>query len=464
MRVCREIVRRSALAAVLLCGGMVASPVAGQTYQIHEANEGARCFSVSTEIKTQGKVRTVAAPGKTQDLPLQSTAAFAFRERRLGPAGRDARALRAVRDFTAARVTAKVGDHPSDIALPNDVRLIVASGRREGMINYCPRALLTRDQVDLLEMPGDPLLLQALLPTHEVELNKSWTVPEWLVQVLSGVEAIETASMSGVLKSMTGNEAVVEVDGRISGLREGAKTNVAIRGTVTCRTDTNYLSAANLTYTIEGDVGSVAPGMEATVTVKLTRAPTQEVGPLTDALLAAIPVEPPAEALRLVFDATPWQTRLLHSRDWFVFHAVLDQPPKVAILRLVEQGSLVCQCNISPIPDAAPGTQTPIDQFQRDIKNVLGDAFRGFKSQQTFRTGDGRMVAEVIVSGEARVQKEDGAYLMPMEWRYYLLTDPNGRQISFVFALDPNLVAQLAGRDRQLVNDLEFLPVKPGRR
>jgi hypothetical protein len=432
--------------------------------KLSEAPGDLRVFAVSVDVATQGKAMTSAGPGQTKDLPLQSTAKFAFRERRLPPAGRDAKALRAVREFASATMSATVDNTPTSIVLPAEMRTIVATGRREGLLNYSPQALLTRDQVDLLDMPGDPLPLIATLPFAEVEPGQSWPVPEWAAQMLTGIEAVESATMTGTLVSVAGREAAIKLEGTVAGLRDGAKTNVSLSGTLTYDSTQQYLSRAALAYTIKADVGSVAPGLEATVQVKLTRQPTQDAGTLTDALAASIPIEPPAESLRLVFDATPWATRLLHDRSWFVFHAVLDQPPKVAILRLVEQGGLVCQCNISPIPDAAPGTQTPVDQFQRDIQTVLGDTFRGFKSQQAYRIADGRMVIEVVATGEVQVQREEGAFLMPMEWHYYLCTEPGGRQISFVFALDPKLAPQLAGRDKVLVNDLQFLPVQAARK
>jgi hypothetical protein len=428
---------------------------------LSEPSGDVRVFSVNVEIATKGTLRTQAEQGKTTDLPVESTAAFVFRERRLPPAGRDARALQAVREFETARMQATIQGSETVVELPDSQKLIVASGRSEGVLNYSLRTLLTREQVDLLEMPCDPLTLISLLPGESVDVGSTWKVPEWAGQMLAGVEAVSKVDLNGKVDSLTETEAKLRISGTVSGLKAGAATTLTLEGVLEFDIANNYLRGGTLRVEVAADIGTVAPGIQASVTARFSRRPATTSGAITDALVESIPLDPPDRALELVFDAGPWGLRLRHDRGWYVFHAILDQPPKVVILRLVELGSLVSQCNISPIPDAVPGEHTPLDEFASDIQTSLGHVFRGFKSQKVSPLTDGRTLVEVIATGEVTrtgKDKEGQMYEMktPMEWRYYIVADASGRQVSCLFALEPALAEQLGNRDRALVESIEF--------
>jgi hypothetical protein len=45
-----------------------------------------------------------------------------------------------------------------------------------------------------------------------------------------------------------------------------------------------------------------------------------------------------------------------------------------------------------------------------------------------------------------------------MQWIYYLVANGDGRQIAFVFSLDPRQADELDNRDLAIVAGLEFLP------
>lgn len=427
-----------------------------------EAATELRVFQVETQVATQGTLRTADGPGKTRELPMQATARFRFRERRLAAAGRDALAFRALRDYESARMQATIDKEPTGLELPAASSLIVAAGQREGVLSYSFRTLLTRDQLDLLNYPGDPLALLAILPEGPVDTGSEWTAPEWAAQMLAGIEAVETARLTGQVTACDAQEVKMTIQGSVRGIQEGAKTTVDIQGELVFDRPGQYLRTARLTGTIQGDIGVVAPGVTAQVTVQMDRRPTQEAGQLTDAVVEATPLEPPARALQLAFDAAPWRVRLRHDRNWYVFQAIFDTAPKVAILRLVEKGSLICQCNLSPIPDAPPGRHTPAEEFEQDIRRALGKSFREIRAREVTPLNDGRTLVQVVAAGETQLEGktkegERQAIAIPMEWRYYILADRSGRQVSFVFALEQGLAAALGTRDRELVQSLEFL-------
>ena len=49
-----------------------------------------------------------------------------------------------------------------------------------------------------------------------------------------------------------------------------------------------------------------------------------------------------------------------------------------------------------------------------------------------------------------------------MQWHYYLVANPQGRQLAFVFTVDPKQSETFESRDLSIVSGLEFLaPPEP---
>jgi hypothetical protein len=318
--------------------------------------------------------------------------------------------------------------------------------------------LLTRETVDLLEIPGDPLTLLALLPVADVHVGEEWTPADWVLQMLTGLEAVETSALKCKLEQASPAAAKVSFAGKITGQRLGTNTSVEVNGVLVFNLEEKYLSQAKTIYTIVSDVGAVNPGLNMKVTAALTRKPAGSVGSLTEPLLASIPLQAPQEQLQLVYLAEPWKMELSHRRDWHLFQAIYDGGAPVAILRLVELGSLVSQCNVSPAPSAVPGQTTPLERFESDIEQSLGERFREILSRERIPTEDGRLIYRVVAAGNVVIKSNKGRSDIPMNWIYYLVAHPQGRQASFVFSVEPPLLEQLKDQDRELVLSLRFLP------
>ena len=149
---------------------------------------------------------------------------------------------------------------------------------------------------------------------------------------------------------------------------------------------------------------------------------------------------------------TPGRGRLLHDRNWHIFH----QTPRVAILRRLENGQLVAQCNLSKAPDVAAGKMTGRDEFLRDVKTALGPRLRELVSVEPLRlrsAGPGQRGWRITASGI-----DHG---LPMHWFYYLCTHPSGRQLSIVFAVESDRLKSWRQRDRDIVSRLEIAPKRP---
>jgi len=429
------------------------------------ADETAAPYRVSTRVKATGKPVLSAGRGKTATHVMTARAEFVFTERRLPSGGRDAMSLRAARDFQTARMESVVtpeGDAPgvpkaeTTVSLPQHLQLIVAEGRTSGVDCYCPTSPMTRETIDLLELPGDPLALASLLPPKPVEVDESWAPPEWAGQMLAAIEAIEKSTLSCKVASADASTATIAVTGVVRGQRDGANCEVTIDGTIIYGRAKDAITDAKLTYSVKSSIGAVSPGLDLTMEVETNRQPLDAPGRLNDKVIASIPIAAPANAADLVYDAAPWGIRLRHSREWFFYQASLEQLPQVAIFRLMDKGSIIAQCNISPIGAAPAGQHVPLDQFEKDIRDSLGPRLVSIRAKEQLNVDTGMKVFRVIADGKHTIAGPKEKVEIPTTWIYYLCASPSGKQASFVFAVESKLVDQMGARDEELVRSLQF--------
>ncbi|HCO21814.1 MAG: hypothetical protein CME31_26060 [Gimesia sp.] len=436
------------LALVALVLSASANDSFAEPYEFREPVQDARTFNVNSTVRVKGQLETAIKTGQARSLALDVDGKFQYLERRLPGTGRDAEAFRSLRYYEAATATIDVQGQKTYARGSDKHRLIVAEGTLEGLSLHAPNSHLLPSEVELLNSPGDSLPVMALLPQSDVEVGEVWTPDRWVLQSLTGLEAVLKSELTCQLDSVEDQLATISFTGSIEGATVGAQTTITVKGKLQFRLDHNYISQLELQQTEKRSVGSVSPGMKVTADVNWTRSVATASGPLTDEILASIPLETSPEAKYLSFEP-PWDIRLLLPRDWYVFH----QTGQVAVLRLLDKGSLVSQANISKIPTVKPGEHTSEEQFQQDIRSSLGDKLIKILKAENLSTDDGRFIHRVTVAGKAND--------IPVQWIYYLCAAPSGRQISFVFTVDEKLINELDNRDTDIVLGLQFLEPKP---
>jgi len=435
---------------------------AAEKIDFAEPEADSRVRLVRSHVQVSGQLQTAAGGGKKISLKLNADAQYRFFERRLSGAGRDAETLRTARFYRFANNEAEVApaDLPagtvpkkSTLKLPETKHLIVAHGRREGAMLYSPTATLTYDQLDLISTPGDSLSLLSLLPREEVAAGDSWKPETWAVQMLCGIEAMTKGEITCKLEEADPKSARVTFSGAAEGATLGAPTNMQLTGEFNFDRIAKLITRARVKQTEARAIGAAKPGLEVTATVTLERTlaeDSSEAKLLSDAAVAELPVEPAPEMQFLRFES--WGTRFYHDRDWHQFHQTND----VAVLRLMENGSLLAQVNVSPIPAAASGSHTSEEQFQTDIRQSLDKKLKSITKAESLKprnATDKRFLFRVTVDGSA-----DG---VPMTWFYHLCAAPTGQQVSFVFAVETKNLEKFNNRDLSLVRLLEFLPARP---
>ncbi|MGE5194091.1 MAG: hypothetical protein ACM3U2_16470, partial [Deltaproteobacteria bacterium] len=218
------------------------------------------------------------------------------------------------------------------------------------------------------------------------------------------------------------------------------------------------ISRMELTQTEKRAIGAVSPGLDVVAKATLRRGIVERPAHLTDRDLSDLPLEPNDASRLLIFEAPAWNVRFYHDRHWHLF----QQTSEVALLRLLDKGGLVAQCNIKKLADAEPGKHVSQEQFLADVQQSLGKNFQEIVQSEKLRLKEGLFVVRVVVAGtvERRNARKE-IETAPMQWIYYLVANADGRQVSFVFSVDPAQVKSLGDRDLSIVGGLEFLAPRP---
>ncbi len=446
----------------ICCGAVVlftlvlnTSPLAAESISVSEPATEQRVFSVRARLQVSGQIETSAPPASAPNgkagadtstgLKLDVDGKFSFLERRLPAGGQDADAFRALRRYQLAEADITIDGQKTVNQLPGNSRQIVAEGTGTGIRVWSPDTRMSYLAVELLRSPGDSLALASLLPTTPVEQGSSWEPAYWTLPMLTGIEAVSKSTLKCSVSKIDDQYVVIQVAGGVEGATLGAFANIEIDGQIAWDRKAGHIRQAKITQTEKRTVGAVSPGMNVTATVYVDRQISGVKGGLTDSATDAIPISPEADQLALAFNC-PWNLTFDCDRDWHVFHQTND----VAVLRYLRNGSLIAQCNVSPVPQVAAGSHTPEPQFQSDIRTALGSQFRGIEKAEQIPTTDGRWLYRVTATGVARD--------VPMHWFYYLCAAPNGQQVAFVYAVESRLVEQFGGQDIPQVRSLHFLP------
>ena len=416
---------------------------AAEKYKLEEPVDDARVFGCGTRVDVNGK--TQPSPN-VEPLKLSASAALSYRERRLLGPGGEAESFRSIRDYETTQADIVVGTEKSAAKLDDRLKLVVAQGRVDGVELYSLGGAFTSNELDLLRSPADSLALIALLPSKEIEVGDKWTAPAWAFQMLTAIDAISKGELSCSLASVEKQVARIKIEGKLEGAATGAISELNVSGFFEYDLKDRCITQCDFTQVEKRGFGPVSPAIEFTAHVRLLRKPAQLPGRLGEQkYLDVASEEPKASATALRFES-PWNIGFEYPRHWHLWKI----QEKAAVFRLIDQGNFVAQCDLAPIAPAKPGEHLPVADFQRDIRQALGERMKELGQGEVITTTDRSYVYRISASGAEGER--------PLTWVFYLIADPTGRQASLSVTVDTPQVEALANRERELLDTLRFGP------
>ncbi len=417
----------------------VAAPIgAAETWNLVEDLSGGYRH-VRTELKVDGTMRINPDGKKLRHYPMGLTGRYEATERIFNP-------TRSVRYYHRAETETQADQQTLTDELPSLKRLIAVDTGSGSPVLFSPGYTLTRHELELIQVPGNPLVLSGLLPDDAVELNQPWSPSNQALAQVLGIDAVHSHEVQGVLNEVNQEGvAKVTVQGKVSGAIEGVATEIELKSRIDFDTQARQVTWFAASIKEDRSIGHAAPGFEVTAIVRTQLAPTEAIDQLSDDKLAEVDLTLSEGRKMLAFESTEAGFRLMHDRRWFV----VAETPKLTVFRRVLDGELIAQANVTRLTDLKPGEQMTLEGFQAEVKKALGERLAQIVDASQAINSQGLR--------EMRVSAVGTANSLPITWIYYLVSDDSGRRYATIFTLETNLAETFAEADRSLMSGFNLI-------
>ncbi len=446
---------RGVVALTCACVALVGWACAGTPVEIREKSQVGACERVVIELKAKGLFREGPPPGadaagaskkveSAQPLSLQVETRLDFAERvtQVDDVGRPLRTARRVYQAASA-INGEI--RPSSASLRPEVAILSATRREGAAIVFSPGGPLTRSELELVQGPGDPLTLAGLLPARAVASGARWTVEDATARGLSGYDVLTSNGLEAELEEETPARFKFKVAGTVKGSALGGEGSITFRGSFTFDRAAARIDQMTLDRDENRSQGPIEAGLEVKSTLTVTRRTVEVPAELADAALKGLPLVPEPARLLLLLDPPGGKYTLLHDRDWHVFWDNTRQ----TVLRRLEKGLVVAQCNLSLGPNAGKGCHQDLKQFREEVRAALGARFREF-------LGEGGVEGDPAEGFRHKVGVRGREGDLDVIWYYYLAASPEGEQLVAAFTLSASKMETFGAQDEQLLASLKW--------
>lgn len=413
------------------------------TYRLNDSMPTYR--KVRATLDVEGKVRINPDGKKVREFPMSLNGQYEYDERLMPKP----LLKRTVRYYSKAHTKTQVSGQPGEAGIDPVKKLIVNdfTGGPQSVI-FCPEFSLTREELELITIPGNSLATSLLLPNDPVTIGQTWEVLDAGLVGILNLDAISKNEVIGKLTQVEDQVATIELEGKVAGAVGGVATDVELRGKINFDLEANTITWFAAQISEERSIGHAHPGFVIKAVVRTQMEPISEVAQLSDSAIAQLNLEPDMGQQMLLFEGREIGCRFMHPRDW---HA-MGETGKATVFRLIRDGELLAQCNISRLTNLKAGEQTTLEGFQANVSSALGE-----------RLGQVMDAAERVTSEglrELRITAVGTAEKLPITWVYYLMSDDTGRRYSLVFTYETTLTEKVAEADRTFTSGFSMLELE----
>jgi len=356
--------------------------------------------------------------------------------------------LTAVRQVIQAASAINGEVRPAAAGIRPEVSLLLAERRDlDGpVVVVSSGGPLTRAELELVQGLGDPLALVDLLPAQPVAPGESWRVGDAAAQTVSGYDVVTSNDLNAQLESADATQARVRLKGQIKGSALGGAGAITVDGFMTFDRRLARIDRLELNRSEVRQPGPIEAGLDVKSTLVVTRQSAVAPATLADSALASIPLEitPQRELLRVI---TPsGKASLLHNRHW---HILWDDP-KLTVLKRLDRGQVVAQCNLTLGPTVAKGRHQDPTQFRDDVRRALKQRFVQF-------LGGGEVEGDPAGGFRYKVAVQGREGNLGVVWFYYLVASPAGEQLLATFTLAADSAAAFGDQDLEMIGSLRWV-------
>ncbi len=400
---------------------------------------------IVTELKGDVHFKNLSDPKSRtpRSVPIESKSTLDFEEEcRIDS---EPRVITAVRHYREAIAENRLAKQPIEVGLRTEVASILYRQDSGEILINSPHNPITPLEKDLVQGAINPSALDMLLPKAPIKVGSEWSLLPDDAEMLFQLDSVQKCEVTIKLVSADNKVGQLELRGTIVGAARGNATTMQIEGK--CQVDRTTAKVTWLAVTIdeERSVGLVEPGFKITARVRVLREPV-EASYSQLSLSRAEALVPSIDVLRLLeYRSDAGGFRFLADRTW---HIIAENKLET-VLRLIQDNTVVSQCNISSLEVTESGVQITLEGYQAEIQRSLGTAFQQFVEASEKVTESGLRMIRIVSVGEVEQ--------VPIQWINIHLSNDEGRHASLVFSMDASLAESFGTSDLQIAGAFEFL-------
>lgn len=406
------------------------------------ARDSAQDTLVKAVLEVDGELLTEAGSKAAPPVkhPFKAVGNFLYEERIL-----DHQRRQAVRYYQQASAQVSVDQRPKNLDLRESRRYVTVDplDKTDQFVSF--QGPLTRDELELVELPGGSHIIDSLLPGREVKVGESWPVEDTTVARLLNLNTVNANDVEVKLLAIEGDQAKLELAGKVLGGLHGVSTEVRLKGKLTFDTQAQTLTWLALGIDEDRQIGLTLPGLKIKARLRLLRQ-DQTATQLSDQTIQEMVSGVAASAQPLELYPGSDHFALTHDRHWHLYR----NRPDLVVMRRVIDNRMVGQVNIRPLPPLPVGQQTSLDEFKREVMTALADS--------TPQLVDAREAELPNKTRQLRVAVVGQVANVPIHWVYYLMAFDESRRVTSVFTTSGQDMEAFGAEDINLMNQLDLRP------
>ena len=443
--------RRIPVVLMTLLSALTSTPSNGesteQTYVLQTHVSSRRAANVRVKFVAEGHLK---APGdkSAEQVAMHVSAELAFQDRFLGDL-QDSQvggSLCAARYYQNIDVQMTVGEQTMQPNFRESRKLIGLCRTQDGGLDYfSPDGTLTRDELDLIRLPGDRQALPLLLPKHPVRIDSVWKLKPAAMAAILALDAVGDCDVQSTLTGIEQGFARVEFEGVVHGAVAGVATEVTLKGRYYFYMRHGEFASMQMVTHEQRDIGHINPGVDITARLKMRLEPQSDAGYLSDSRILPLYESKDRNDRKLHYESTELGLAFDYDADWYA----TAEDRQAVVFRQLMRGDLIAQCNVSKLPNIKKGKALTLSQFEKDIRENLDKNFGSFVTANETTSERGYLIYRVEALGTASS--------IPVRWIYYLLSDTTGRRVAIVFTMERDQETHFNDADSDWIRKLEFL-------
>ncbi len=440
--------KRPVFFSLVLLTGMVHSSATAQnakTIDLIPTSTAEEIYRVTSRLDGRGTV----SPEQEKSVPLRLDARFEYDERiisRQSP-------LKSIRDYQTARAEIRLGSGSmvNDLSATNQQIIVQSNDLKDRIRVASLGGPLTQNEFELVSTPASTLILGELVRRSQVAAGEKWTPEKDVLARFVNIDSIDESDVELKLEKFDGGIARIFIGGEINGWIDDANTVITISGAIDFDTRRGVATSCELTFSQQRDRSRLYPGLDATFKLATRIQDGGTSHHLTDDGLADLRKKTGKITNDLLLVTRDRQIEIRHTHDW----RVIGEGDERSVMRLMENGEMLGQCDIISLPPRAEDQPQTLEQFRKVVETKLETNSAAITATRQATTASGLEWMRVTATGES-----NGVRLV---WNYYTITQTDGRRVQLVFTTEPELSPRFDRQFDALLARIRFRPDLPAR-